>query len=131
MDRMKTFFKYFLLVVICYFGSNSLIYAAINNSYQDIAIYQEKTSNGLDMSGIEAKATMVNGYVKGTIKNNSNRTIMKKYIIIELYSDNNVKMGTKYLEVTNLKPGGTVNIDLNFKYSNVSYCVIDTVDNMI
>lgn len=131
MDRMKTLIKYLLLIVICYFGSNFLINVAINKSYKNVAIYQEETSTAINLSSLEAKATMVNGYVKGQIKNNSNKTVMKKYLIIDLYSENHVKMGTKYLEVTNLKAGQTIDFEIKFKYSNVNYCVISSIDNMI
>ena len=131
MSRMKTLFKYFLLVIICYFGSNSLIYATINNSYHNVAIYQENNSSEIDINLLEAKATTINGYVKGKIKNNCKKTITKKYIIIDLYSENKIKMGTKLLEVTDLKAGETIDFETNYKYSNVSYCIISSTDNMI
>ena len=37
MDRMKTFLMYAVMVIVCYFGSNTLIYAGINTIYEDIA----------------------------------------------------------------------------------------------
>ena len=80
MDRMKTFFKYLLLLVICYFGSNTLIYAAINNTYEDIANYQYINSSSLVVTVDEAKSTTLNGYMKGTIKNSSNSKIKEQYI---------------------------------------------------
>lgn len=130
MDRMKTFFKYLLLLVICYFGSNTLIYAAINNTYEDIANYQYINSSSLVVTVDEAKSTSVNGYIKGTIKNNSSSKIKEQYIKIDFYSKRKVNMGTKYIKVENLKAKDTINFDLDFKFSNVSYCTITTVDKI-
>lgn len=130
MDRMKTFFKYLLLLVICYFGSNTLIYAAINNTYEDIANYQYINSSSLEVTVDEAKSTSLNGYIKGTIKNSSGSKIKEQYIKIDFYSARKVNMGTKYVKVENLKAKETINFDLEFKFSNVSYCTITTVDKI-
>lgn len=131
MDRMKTFFKYLLLLVICYFGSNTLIYAAISNTYEDIANYQYINSSSLVVTVDEAKSTSVNGYIKGTIKNNSSSKIKEQYIKIDFYSERKVNMGTKYIKVENLKAKDVVDFDLDFKFSNVSYCTITTVDEIL
>ena len=128
MDRMKTFFKYVLMIAICYFGSNTLIYAGINNTYNDIANYQYLNASNIEININEAKSTSINGYIKGTIKNKSNSKIKEEYLKIDFYSERNVNMGTKYIKIENLKEKDTVDFKINFKFSNVSYCIITTVD---
>lgn len=128
MDRMKTFFKYALMIAICYFGSNTLIYAGINNTYNDIVDYQYLNESNIEININEAKSTSINGYVKGTIKNKSNSKIKEEYVKIDFYSERNVNMGTKYIKIENLKAKSTVDFEVRFKYSNVSYFIITTVD---
>lgn len=130
MDRMKTFFKYFLIVAICYFGSNILIYIGINNTYKDIESHQNTNSNSIIVNIDEAKATSLNGYVKGSIKNDSAGTIKETYIKIDFYSARDVNMGTKYIKVENLVAKSTADFDIDFKFSNVSYCIISVVDEI-
>lgn len=130
MDRMKTFFKYALIVIICYFGSNTLIYAGINSIYTDISNYQYLDSNVMEVNINEAKSTSINGYVNGTVKNNSNSDIKEKYIKIDFYSKRDVNMGTKYIKIENLRPKDLVVFNINFKFSNVSYCVITICDEI-
>lgn len=130
MDRIKTFLKYALLVIICYFGSNTLIYAAINNTYDDIASYEFINSDSISVNTEEAKATSVNGYIKGTIENKSLNKIDETYIRIDFFSDKNVHMGSKYLKIENLDSKDSEEFNINFKYSNVSYCVISNVDKI-
>ena len=130
MDRIKTFFGYLLMVVICYFGSNVLAYVGINNIYEDIENYQYINTPSIVVTVDEAKATSINGYIKGNIKNESNKNIQEQYIKIDFYSERKVNVGTKYFKVENLKAKETANFDINFKYSNVSYFTITTVDKI-
>lgn len=131
MDRMKTFFMYALMVVVCYFGSNTLIYAGINNIYEDIGNYQYINSSNIEITLNEAKATSINGYIKGTIKNNSNSNIKEEYLKIDFYSERKVNMGTKYIKIENLKANESTEFNIDFKFSNVNYCIITTIDEII
>ena len=130
MDRMKTFLMYAVMVIVCYFGSNTLIYAGINTIYEDIANYQFVDNNQFEIKINEAKATSINGYIKGTVKNNSNLNMKEQYLKIDFFSKRNVNLGTKYIKIENLKAKQTVDFDLDFKLSNVSYYVITTTDKI-
>ena len=130
MDRMKTFFGYLLMIVICYFGSNVLAYVGINNMYEDIENYQYINTPGIIVTVDEAKATSVNVYIDGTIKNDSNTNIKELYLKIDCYSDKKINMGTKYIKIENLKAKDTVSFNTKFKFSNVSYCSITTVNEI-
>ena len=124
MERIKTFLMYAIMVVVCYFGSNTLIYAGINTIYEDIANYQLVDNNKIQITINEAKATSINGYIKGIVKNNSNSNINEQYLRIDFFSKRNVNLGTKYIRIENLKANQEKEFELNFKLSNVSYYVI-------
>ena len=130
MDRMKTFLMYAVMVIVCYFGSNTLIYAGINTIYEDIANYQFVDNNQFEIKINEAKATSINGYIKGTVKNNSNLNMKEQYLKIDFFSKRNVNLGTKYIKIENLKAKQTVDFNLDFKLSNVSYYVITTTNKI-
>lgn len=129
MKRMKTFFMIFLAVVVIYFGSNYLINISLNNTYKDIKSYNNVKENGIVLDLREVKATSINGYIKGAIKNNSNTMLEEKYLKIEFYSKRDVCLETKYLKIENLSKNSSYDIDYKFKIDNVSYVVISIADN--
>lgn len=67
----------------------------------------------------QAKATYVNGYVNGKIKNNTEETINEKYIKFEFSTLRDVNIGNKYLKIENLEPGQEIEYKVNFKYQDI------------
>ena len=89
MKRLKMFFKYALCIAIFWFLSDFLIYMGIKGIYKTI---EAKVMTEVPTVNVaEAKATYVNGYVKGNIYNNTNDTINNKYLKIACYSPRNCK----------------------------------------
>lgn len=127
MDRMKTFFIYAIIVVAFYFLSNLLIYLFINGSYKDIT--GKVTVNNIDI--LEAKATYVNGYIDGKIKNNTQEEITNKYVKIDIYSERNVCLGTKYVEIEKLSANETMDFHIGYKLKDSDRYEISIVDNKI
>lgn len=68
MDRMKTFGLYILCIILFFIFSNVMIDIALKAIYNPINITTERR-NDLKLDVSEAKATYVNGYVKGNVKN--------------------------------------------------------------
>ena len=77
MERMKTFFKYLLLIVGFFIVSQVLIYLCITTAYKYINF--ESTSKQYVITG-EAKAKNVDGFVKCTVMNPYNEVLKDKYI---------------------------------------------------
>lgn len=103
---------------------------AIKTMYKDINIYAIQESS-LDIKVNEAKATNVNGYIKGKIKNNYNETINGKYLCFLLYNENNDLKGTEYIEIGTLKTGETKSYELKFKKDNINrFCVLVTEEKI-
>lgn len=118
MARMKQIAFYTILIVVFIIFSNFMIKVGLKNTYRVISGKIEVVAPEITMT--EVKTTDVNGYAKGTIKNNMDEHIDKIYIKIELYSKRNVHLGTEYLEIRNLNKEETRNFEINYRYSNVN-----------
>lgn len=128
MSRMKTFIIYALIIVAFWIFSNLIIYISINGSYKSIDAKVE-TNTIPEVIVSNAKATYINGLVKGSIKNNTSDIINKKYIKIDCYSPRNIKLGTKYVLIENLQKKENREFEMYFKFTDIKYVVISTTDN--
>ena len=79
MDRMKTFLKYIIWFVLFFFFSNFIISVGLNSSYRDI----NRKDNIEQVQITQAQATLVNGRIKGTIKNSDKDYLTGKYVKID------------------------------------------------
>lgn len=124
MARVKTFFIYFILIVLFFIYSQVMIYLAINTTYKykDVEI---KTTIPIEA---EVRATSVNGIVNIKIKNNTELNLENKYLKIACYSKNNVVMGTKYIEIDKINNAEEKEFEIRFNYNKVERAVIDIVD---
>ena len=127
MARFKQIMKFSILIVIFIIFSNFMIKVGLKNSYKTISGEIKSVSPQITVT--QAKTTDVNGYVNATVKNNSEEEIKLKYIKLDLYSRNDVNLGTEYLELTNLKPSEEKEIKIEYRYSNVKYYVISSTDS--
>ena len=131
MDRMKTFGKFLFIVIAFFIFSNVMIDIALKTSYNPIDSYIQVSQTGpVDIQIDEAKATFVNGYVGGKIVNISGDDINNKYLKLDMFSERNVLLGTKYINVNNLKANNEQEFRMGFKYTDVDYCRIDLVDEI-
>ena len=124
MARMKTFFIYFLLVVLFFIYSQVMIYLAINTTYKYKNI-EIKTDIPIKA---EVRATSVNGIANIKIQNNKELNLENKYVKLECYSKNNVEMGTKYIEIGKIDNAEEKNFEIRFNYNKVERVVIDIVN---
>ena len=68
MDRMKTLGIYALCIILFFIFSNIMMDIAVKAMYNPINITIERR-NDLALDVNDAKATYVNGYVEGNVKN--------------------------------------------------------------
>lgn len=118
MSRMKTFGKYLLWFVLLYMFVTVSAYGYIEASYKGIdgiIIKNDKMLITID----EAEATIVNGQIKGQIKNTSQEDITSKYIKIDLISKKGTLILTKYIQVDELKAGEQKEFNLVFRAENI------------
>lgn len=127
-NRMRTFGLYALCVILFFIFSNIMINITLKTIYEPIDTYKsEPYGIGIDIK--EARATYVNCYVGGNITNR-NSTISKTYMKIDLYTKRDVLVGTKYIEINDLKQNQTQEFRIGFKYTDVDHANINLVDEV-
>ena len=124
MDRMKTLAKYVIWLVLFYIFSNLMIYLNIESTYQNIG----RKYNLPQVTVYQAQATKVNGRIKGSIYNSEAHKITNKYLRIDLYSERDVFLGSKYIDVSTMRDSETRNFEEYFKVQDVDYYEMKFVD---
>lgn len=125
MDRLKTFAKYAIWLILFWILSDILIYYGINTTYKDIAVKGEMSSQ---ISVDDAEATTVNGRIKGTVTNGEEDNLSGKYLKVDLYAASGNLLGTNYLEIGNMDSNETRNFETYFKIQDVKSYNINIVD---
>lgn len=119
MKRFKQIMFFALLIVAFAVFTNFISRIGLKNTYKTISGQIKSASPEIVVS--EAKASDVNGYVKGTIKNNTETDIEKTFIKVDIYSKRNNILGDKYLEVIELKAGESKEFEIKFSHNNVDH----------
>ena len=117
MDRMKTFLKYALWLILFYIFSNLMIYLNIETTYQNIG----RKDNLEQVTVYQAQATKINGRIKGKIYNSPENKITNKYLKINLYSERDNFLGSKYIDISNMRDDETREFEIYFKVQDVDY----------
>ena len=117
MDRMKTLLKYALWVILFYIFSNLMIYLNIETTYQNIG----RKDNLSQVTVYQAQATKINGRIKGTIYNDAENKITNNQLRIDLYSERDNYLGSKYIDVSNMRDNETREFEIYFKIQDVDY----------
>ena len=130
MSRMKTFFIYALLVVAVLLLTDIIINVCLELNYKSIQDYEIATSSP-SIVITEARKTAVNGYIGGTITNNTGHDISNTYIKVELFSDLNNLLGTKYLKTDMLKAEETKEFRLSYRHSDIDHFIISITDEVV
>lgn len=128
MAKMKKYFRYILLIAAFWLFSDILIYLSINTTYTNVDTRIYNISPEIVIG--ESKATYVNGYIKGSIKNNTDSIINNKYLQINLYSARDVKLGTKYVKIDNLEVDKYQDFEMWYKFTDVDYANITITDRI-
>lgn len=124
MDRMKTLAKYVIWIVLFYIFSNLMIYLNLESTYQNIG----RKDNLPQVTVYQAQATKINGRIKGNIYNSEEHKITNKYLRIDLYSERDVFLGSKYIDVSTMRDDETRNFEEYFKVQDVDYYEMKFVD---
>ena len=124
MDRMKTFAKYIIWLVLFWILSDILIYFGINSTYKDI---EQRGEVPVGVEVVQMQATTVNGRIKLNVNDIS---LSGKVLKIDLYSSTGVNLGTQYLEIGKVKEKQSKEIETYFKISEVKSYEITVVEEM-
>ena len=116
MERMKTFFKYAMWIILFFIFSEIMINLNLETAYKDIG-RKDKIE---EVVIYQAQATKINGRIKGTIYNKENK-IKSKYLKIDLYSERDIYLGSKYVDISNMRENETRQLEIYFKVQDVDY----------
>lgn len=125
MNRLKTFAKYAIWLILFWILSDILIYYGINTTYKDIARKNE-ISNQIVVNN--AEATKVNGRINGTVTNSEDNDLSGKFLKVDLYAESGNLLGTNFLEIGNMGTDETKNFETYFKIQDVKAYDITIVD---
>ena len=125
MDRLKTFLFYAVIVVAFFILSEVLIYLNLNSVYDRISL-RDYTVTQVAIK--EAKATLVNGYVKGTLQNKGEEDLNGKYLKIDFYSSMNNVLGTKYISISGLSENEYMDFEVHFKLQDIESYSLSIVE---
>lgn len=123
MDRMKTFAKYVIWIILFWIFSDILINIGINSTYKDIKA-NAQIPNGIQVEQVQATA------VNGRIKIKVDSSLSGKYIKLNLYSKNDNILGTQYIEIGKIEENQLKDIETYFKISEVNSYNIEITDEM-
>ena len=122
MDRLKTFAKYAIWVILFWILSDILIYLGINSTYKDRE-QRGETPEGIEI--VQMQSTKVNGRVTVKVTDNQMR---EKFLKIDLYSSTGVNLGTQYIALNSANENDE--IETYFKISDVKSYEVSVVDEM-
>lgn len=117
MDRVKQFGRYALMIIVFYIISDVLIYFGLIGMYKNFS--GEIVTETPIVEVLEAKATKQSGFIKGKVKNDTESKIEEKYIKIDLFSERDTYLGSKYLKIQNLDVNQEISFETQFEFSNI------------
>ena len=128
METLKKFWKYFLMFIGFFLLITLLTNFLMRDDYKN-ANYEIKAESPV-IAVTECKAAYSNGYIKGSVTNNTEEIIPLKYLQINLYDGDDVYLGSEYKELKNFYPQETINFDIGFEYLNVEKANLSFVDEI-
>lgn len=121
MNKLQTFLIYVLIIVGFFFLSEFLsgqlisqMYKKLDGSVQKDFVYAGENLE-LEVEIIDAKATNMNGYITARVTNNTDVTVDKAYLKLDLFAKGDIKAVSRYMEITDLKPGQSKDYTLKFR----------------
>ena len=127
MKRIKQFWIWLILFVLFYLFVDFISFVGLKMMLKDLDSYEILVSSP-KIEITEAKGTYANGYIKGNLTNNTNSVIQNKYIKVDVYSERNVNLGTEYIKIEKLDIAKTMDFEVKYSYTDVSYYTIDIVE---
>lgn len=127
MSRMKTFLLYVLGILGFMFLSYVLEDGLIENMYVKMDGNIDSANYDISIDNVTGKASNVNGIMQFDIINNSNEQ-SNCYAKIDLYSKQGLLATTKYIPITDLKPGNKKTYQIKFKGSEIKDYKISIVN---
>lgn len=128
METLKKFRLYLLMFVGFFLLVTLLTNFLMRDDYKNTN-YEIKAETP-QIIVTESKAAYSNGYIKGSVTNNTKEIIAHKYLQVNLYDKDGVYLGSEYKELKNFYPQETINFDMSYSYLNINKATINFVDEI-
>lgn len=128
---MQKFLKYFLIFIITYFTVNILIFLIMRSTYsrKSVNVNNEILRNaGAKIDIIDSRASTDNGFLVGKYTNTSNSAIVDKFLELSFFSKRGVNMGKKFVSISKLDPGESMNFRADYNYKFVDKIEANLID---
>lgn len=126
MDRMKTFGKYVVWIILFYIFTMICTYVGFNATYQDInSIGTMPNQITMDI----AQATKVNGRIYGKVTSSQENDLNGKYIKVQIYTKSGKLTGTKFLKIENTQINEPKKFAVTFTAENIGFYKIEILDD--
>ena len=129
MQRMKTFWTYFLLFVCLYLFVSLCTYIGTKQLQRDLINYEILTESP-QIAIEESKATYSKGYISGKITNNTGSMLENTVIKLSFYNSDKKYIDSKYKKIKYLNVDATEKFNFIYGYSNVDYITVELVDEI-
>lgn len=120
MDKLQTFLIYLLIIIgffiVSEFLSGQLLsqmYVKLNGDIEEEFEYSGENLK-LNVEVLDAKASKMNGIMKVRVTNTNDKPIDKAYLKMDLFAKKDIKALSRYLKITDLKPGESKDYTLKF-----------------
>ena len=127
MDRMKTFFIYFLLFVGLFLVSNMLENGLIYDMYEKIN-GEINNNYGIEVVNNDSRATNVNGFMNLSVINGMDSSLENRYLKLDLYNKQDLLALTEYIDLNGLNPNEKKDFNLKFNANNIDRYEASVVD---
>ena len=118
MDRMKTFFIYFLLFVGLFLVSNMLENGLIYDMYEKIN-GEINNNYGIEVINNDSRATNVNGFMNLSVINGVNSSLENRYLKLDLYNKQDLLALSEYIDLNGLNQNEKKDFNLKFNANNI------------
>jgi len=115
------FIGFFILITLL---TNFLMRDNYKNANFEIKVETPKIEVG------ECKVAYSNGYIKGTVTNNTGKLISLKYLQANLYDKDGVYLGSEYKELKTFNVNETISFDINYNYVDVEKVILGFTDEI-
>lgn len=132
MERMQTFLKYALWIILFYLFSNFAISTMLKTTYRNVGsdnIHIEQSDNGFEMTVDRADSNRRQAYFTGTVKNTSDKVIDKQYVKVDSYYKGQL-MQEKYMAFEDLQPGEERKFKLRYNVGQIDEFKVSYVDEI-
>ena len=126
MDRLKTFGKYILIVLVIFAFSQFLIFIGLNVNYKDIILNSDLPDQ---IQILKAETKSDQGRIYGEISNSEDNNLNGKYIKTEILDENFEKLDIQYLRIDGAEFNKQTMFKFFFRVEGAKYYNIYIVDS--